>query len=47
MSETEVRLDFARPERVGFDEAILCARKTHYQLTTIMDSRFWKKRRVR
>ena len=38
MSDTEVRLDFARPDRVGFDEAILCARKTHDQLITIMDA---------
>ncbi|MFC3165813.1 nickel pincer cofactor biosynthesis protein LarB [Ciceribacter thiooxidans] len=36
MSE-EVRLDFQRPERVGFDEAILCARKSDAQLATIMD----------
>ncbi|MEM6940832.1 MAG: hypothetical protein AAF943_13605 [Pseudomonadota bacterium] len=38
MSDTEVRLDFARPERVGFDEAILCARKSHDQLLTIIDA---------
>ncbi|SIP89224.1 hypothetical protein SAMN05421641_101229 [Paracoccus thiocyanatus] len=36
MSE-EIRLDFQRPERVGFDEAILCARKSDAQLVTIMD----------
>lgn len=36
MSE-EIRLDFQRPERVGFDEAILCARKSDAQLQTIMD----------
>lgn len=33
----EVRLDFQRPERVGFDEAILCARKSDAQLVTILD----------
>lgn len=33
----EIRLDFQRPERVGFDEAILCARKSDAQLATIMD----------
>lgn len=37
MSEDEVCLDFERPERVGFDEAILCVRKTGIQLVTIMD----------
>ena len=38
MSGGEVRLDFARAERVGFDEAILCARKSDAQLVTIMDN---------
>ncbi|AGB73434.1 MULTISPECIES: nickel pincer cofactor biosynthesis protein LarB [Rhizobium] len=33
----EVRLDFQRTERVGFDEAVLCARKSDAQLATIMD----------
>ncbi|CDX57705.1 conserved hypothetical protein [Mesorhizobium plurifarium] len=33
----EVRLDFHRAERLGFDEAILCARKSDAQLATIMD----------
>lgn len=33
----EIRLDFQRPERVGFNEAILCARKSDAQLETIMD----------
>ncbi|WP_413874591.1 nickel pincer cofactor biosynthesis protein LarB [Albidovulum sp.] len=37
MSDGEVRLDFERVERVGFDEAILCARKSDAQLATIMD----------
>lgn len=37
MSERDVRLDFARPERLGFDEAILCARKSDAQLARIMD----------
>lgn len=36
MSE-DIRLDFQRPERVGFNEAILCARKSDAQLATIMD----------
>lgn len=36
MNATEVRLDFARPERVGFGEAILCARKSDAQLSDIM-----------
>ncbi|AYG76766.1 nickel pincer cofactor biosynthesis protein LarB [Rhizobium sp. CCGE532] len=33
----EVRLDFQRTERVGFDEAVLCARKSDAQLATILD----------
>ncbi|WFU11867.1 nickel pincer cofactor biosynthesis protein LarB (plasmid) [Rhizobium sp. CB3090] len=33
----EIRLDFQRSERVGFDEAILCARKSDAQLAAIMD----------
>ncbi|MCZ4088605.1 nickel pincer cofactor biosynthesis protein LarB [Ensifer psoraleae] len=33
----EVRLDFQRPERIGFDEAILCARKSDAQLAVIME----------
>jgi len=37
MSKGEVQLDFARAERVGFDEAILCTRKSDEQLATIMD----------
>lgn len=37
MAEEEIRLDFARPERVGFDEAILCAGKSGAQLAAIMD----------
>ena len=37
MKQTEVRLDMARTERIGFDEAILCARKSDTQLATIMD----------
>jgi NCAIR mutase (PurE)-related protein len=36
MSRSEVRLDLARPQRVGFDEAILCARKSDAQLAEIM-----------
>lgn len=38
MSDTGIRLDFARPERLGFDEAILCARKSDAQLVEIMDA---------
>jgi NCAIR mutase (PurE)-related protein len=34
---TEVKLDHARPERIGFAEAILCDRKSDQQLSTIMD----------
>ena len=34
---SEIRLDFQRPERIGFGEAILCARKSDAQLATIMD----------
>lgn len=37
MSDRDVRLDFARPGRLGFDEAILCARKSDAQLARIMD----------
>lgn len=37
MNERDIRLDFARPERLGFDEAILCARKSESQLHRIMD----------
>lgn len=37
---TEIRLDFQRHERVGFGEAILCARKSDAQLATIMDHVF-------
>jgi len=33
----EIRLDFERTERVGFDEAILCAGKSDTQLRTIVD----------
>ena len=37
MSDRDVRLDFARSDRLGFDEAILCARKSDAQLARIMD----------
>jgi hypothetical protein len=37
MKDIEVRLDFDRPARLGFDEAILCARKSDAQLLTIME----------
>ncbi|MDX8528578.1 nickel pincer cofactor biosynthesis protein LarB [Mesorhizobium sp. MSK_1335] len=33
----QIRLDFQRPERLDFDEAILCARKSDAQLTDIVD----------
>lgn len=33
----DIRLDFQRPERVGFDEAILCAGKSLAQLESILD----------
>lgn len=35
--DRDIRLDFARPDRLGFDEAILCARKSDAQLSRIMD----------
>jgi hypothetical protein len=37
MKDIEVRLDFERPARLGFDEAILCAGKSDAQLLTIME----------
>jgi len=37
MSEREVNLDHDRPRRLGFDEAILCGRKSGAQLRTICD----------
>lgn len=37
MRDEQIRLDFERPKRIGFDEAILCARKSRKQLETIMD----------
>jgi hypothetical protein len=37
MAEDQVRLDWARAERLGFDEAILCARKSTAQLTVILE----------
>lgn len=36
-ADSEVRLDTNRRERIGFDEAILCARKSDQQLAVIMD----------
>jgi pyridinium-3,5-biscarboxylic acid mononucleotide synthase len=36
MPEREVRLDFQRPSRLGFDEAILCVGKSESQLATIL-----------
>jgi len=38
MNHNEIRLDFARPERIGFDEAILCPNKSAEQLNKIMDT---------
>lgn len=37
MNDDQIRLDFERPKRVGFDEAILCARKSQSQIETILD----------
>jgi len=37
MEDDQVRLDFERPKRVGFDEAILCPRKSRAQIETILD----------
>lgn len=36
MTPSEVTLDFQRPERIGFEEAIFCQGKTTTQLTTIL-----------
>ena len=38
MPSREVRLDRARRQRIGLDEAILCEGKTPLQLTTILES---------
>lgn len=37
MADREIQLDLARPERVGFDEAVLCAGKSDAQVAEIMD----------
>ena len=37
MSEHEVRLDLSRVDRVGIDEAILCAKKTDDQIEVVLD----------
>ena len=37
MSHHDVELDFARRERLGFDEAILCGSKSTAQLVTILE----------
>jgi hypothetical protein len=37
MTDCDVRLDFARTDRLGFCEAILCAHKSDAQLSRIMD----------
>ncbi len=37
MSARDVKLDFERHDRLGFDEAILCAGKSPEQLATILD----------
>ncbi len=37
MIDNQILLDFDRPKRVGFDEAILCARKSIQQLDVILN----------
>ncbi len=37
MSEHEIKLDLARGERLGLDEAILCAQKSSDQIEVILD----------
>jgi len=37
MSSEELKLDFARKDRIGFEEAILCPGKTTEHLATILD----------
>jgi pyridinium-3,5-biscarboxylic acid mononucleotide synthase len=37
MADREIRLDLGRQDRVGFDEAVLCAGKSDAQLAEIMD----------
>jgi NCAIR mutase (PurE)-related protein len=37
MSEDEIKLDWERRRRLGFDEAVFCAGKSVSQLTTILD----------
>ena len=37
MVDDQVRLDFQRAGRIGFDEAILCPRKSTAQIDTILD----------
>ena len=37
MPSDDVRLDFQRPDRIGFDEAILCEGKSVEQLATILE----------
>lgn len=38
MADRDVKLDLERRERLGFDEAILCAGKSRDQLATILDA---------
>lgn len=38
MADRDVKLDLERRERLGFDEAILCAGKSRDQLTAILDA---------
>jgi NCAIR mutase (PurE)-related protein len=38
MANHEVKLDFQRKERIGFEEAILCPGKTREHLETILDT---------
>jgi NCAIR mutase (PurE)-related protein len=38
MAKDDIKLDFERRERLGFDEAILCAGKSRDQLAAILDA---------
>ncbi|PPR25006.1 MAG: hypothetical protein CFH38_00738, partial [Alphaproteobacteria bacterium MarineAlpha10_Bin1] len=37
MSERDIKLDLERRERLGFDEAILCAGKSNEHLAAILE----------
>ena len=37
MSYSDIKLDLTRKQRLGFDEAIFCSRKSVEQITKILD----------